>query len=178
MNTKKALAALLPVALTAAVAVASPANAAPSAKSVTFKGNYSGTTSVLFSDTSIKILSVQGNGSSALLGAGSMSGTGTALASGPDSLCVPLQGKGAIKGSKGTLKVSVSMSTSKGCSSAKSGPVTVAVTGKAKVTGGTGAAAGAKGTLKFTGSVKLNDTSGTQSGTFTGKVSGNLTVTK
>lgn len=178
MKTKKVLAVLLPITLTAAVAAVSPASASPSAKSVAFKGAYSGTASVLFTDTSIKILSVQGTGTSALLGAGSMSGTGTALASGPDSLCVPLQGKGVIKGAKGTLKVTVTMSSSKGCSNAKSGPITVAVTGKAKVNSGTGTVTGAKGNLAFTGTVKLGDTTGTQNGTFTGKVSGKLTVAK
>jgi hypothetical protein len=72
----------------------------------------------------------------------------------------------------------VKATKSQGCSSGQNGPVTVKVTGVAKVTGGSGKAKGAKGDLKFKGTLKLNGTTGSQSGAFSGTVKGKLTVNK
>jgi hypothetical protein len=173
---------LFAVALAVAIAgvVASPAssNAAVKTKTVAFKGSYSGTASLLFQGTDIKIISVSGSGSAPIVGASSLSGTGEATGGADSNLCVPFKGTGSIKSSAATIKFSVSGKTSQGCSSGQSGPVTVTVTGTAKVTKGTGKAKGATGSLKYKGTLKLNDTSGSQTGTFSGTVSGKLTVNK
>jgi hypothetical protein len=153
-------------------------NAAVKTKVVSFKGTYSGTASLLIQGTDIKVLSITGNGSAPIVGTSSLSGTAAATAGADSNLCVPFKGSGSIKGSAATIKLATLSTTSKGCSSGQSGPVTVSVTGTAKVAGGTGKARGAKGTLKYKGTLKLDDTSGSQSGTFTGTVSGKLTVNK
>jgi len=159
-----------------AVVAAGVANASPATKKISFKGTYSGTASLLIENSSVKILSVAGTGKSSVIGSGSLSGTGKGT--GANGQCVPFNGKGSLKGASGTIKFSVTSSKSQGCSSGQSGPVTVTVTGSAKVTSGSGKAKGAKGTLKFSGTLKLNDTSGSQSGAFNGKLTGNLTVNK
>lgn len=177
MKAIRILAVLIAVALVGSLASPAPTSAAKSTKVVTFKGSYSGTASLLINGDSIKILSVTGHGSASIVGASSLTGIGSATSSG-NSQCVPFKGTGAIKGSAATIKFSVSTSTSKGCSSGQSGPVTVTVNGIAKAKGGTGKAKGAKGNLKFKGKLKLNDTTGSQTGTFSGTVSGKLTVSK
>jgi hypothetical protein len=178
MKTIRILAVLLAVALAGASAGPTSANAAAKTKVVAFKGSYSGTASLLIDNNTIKILSVTGTGTASIIGAGSLSGTGNSTAGADSNLCVPFKGKGSIKGSGGTIKFSVTTNKGKGCSSGQTGPVTVTVTGTAKVTSGSGGANGAKGNLKFKGTLKLNDTTGSQTGTFKGKVSGNLTVNK
>ena len=91
---------------------------------------------------------------------------------------MPFKGTGKIKGVSGTIYLSTT-SKARGCSSGQSGPVTVTVTGTAKVTGGTGKAKGAKGTLKFNGKLKLKNTKGSQTGTFSSAmIKGSLTVNK
>jgi hypothetical protein len=176
MKTTKILAVMFAVAMTALIALPASASAAAKTKVVTFKAKYSGTSSLLIENSSVKILSVDGTGSASVVGAGSISGTGNGT--GANGLCVPFKGKGKITGSTGTISFSVNVTKSQGCSSGQSGPVTVAVTGTIKVTGGSGKAKGASGTLTFKGKLKLNDTSGSQSGTFSGSLSGNLTVNK
>jgi hypothetical protein len=176
MKSIRVLAVLLAVVVAAVLASPATTSAAAKTKVVSFKSSYTGTASLLIDSSSVKILSVAGNGSASLIGAGSISGTGNGT--GASGLCVPFTGKGAIKGSSGSIKFSVNASKSQGCSSGQSGPVTVTVTGVAKVTGGSGSAKGAKGNLRFTGTLKLNDTTGAQSGTFSGTLSGKLTVNK
>jgi hypothetical protein len=176
MKTTRILAVLLAVAIAWVVAVPTTSSAATKTKVVSFKARYTGTASLLIDNSSVKILSVAGIGTASLVGSGSISGTGDGT--GANSLCVPFTGKGAIKGSTGSIKFSVNATKSQGCSSGQSGPVTVSVTGLAKVTGGSGSAKGAKGNLKFKGTLKLNDTTGSQSGTFSGTLSGKLTVNK
>ncbi|HCG02382.1 MAG TPA: hypothetical protein DEV93_17795 [Chloroflexi bacterium] len=176
MKKVQIFAVLLMLAGAGFLNAAASANAAGSSKVVSFKGHYSGTASLLISGSSIKIMSVTGSGSASLIGAGSLSGTGNAT--GSDNLCVPFKGKASIKGASGSIKFSVNAAKSTGCSSGQSGPVTVTVKGSAKVTAGTGKAKGAKGTLKFKGTLKLDDTSGFQSGSFSGSLSGKLTLVK
>jgi hypothetical protein len=176
MKIIRILAVLLAVAMAGVLARPTTTSAAAKTKVVSFKGSYTGTASLLISNSSVKILSVDGSGSASLIGASSISGTGNGT--GANGLCVPFKGKGAIKGSAGTIKLSVNATKSQGCSSGQSGPVTVSVTGSAKVTGGSGKAKGAKGTLTFKGTLKLNDTTGSQTGTFSGQLSGKLTVTR
>lgn len=162
------------VALSAMVLAPHAAQAASKSKVVSFKGTYNGTATVLIDSSSVKIVSVKGTGSASLIGAGSVSGSGDGT--GASGQCVPFTGNGVIKGVSGTIKFFVTSNKSQGCSNGQSGPVTVAVDGVAKVTGGSGKAAGARGNLKFKGTLKLNDTTGSQSGAFTGRVSGNLTI--
>jgi hypothetical protein len=150
------------------------ASAARQAKSISFAGSYSGTASLLFSGSKIKIVSVSGKGTSSVIGASTVSATGSGTEG--SSECVPFKGTGSIKGKKGTLALSTSLSMSKGCANAESGPVTVTITGKATVTKGTGGLKGAKGTLKISGKLKLKNTTGSQSGSFTGAVTGKLTT--
>jgi hypothetical protein len=174
MKAISALAVLAAVAIAGVFAIPTPTSAAAATKVVSFKATYSGTASLLIDNSTIKILSVKGKGSAALVGAGTISGTGNAT--GASGLCVPFTGKGTIRGSTGTIKFSVNTTKSQGCSSGQSGPVTVTVTGVAKITSGSGRAKGAQGHLKFKGTLKLNDTTGSQSGAFSGTLSGKLTV--
>jgi len=151
--------------------------ATPKTRSVTFSGKYTGTVSMLIDNGSVTISSVTGTGraTSSLVGAGTVSGSGTGGAS---QLCDPFGGTGRITGPAGTISFSVSNSIAKGCSSGESGPVTVTFTGVGKATSGTGKAKGVTGSLKFSGSLKLDDTSGSQSGAFTATVSGTVKVPK
>jgi hypothetical protein len=176
MRTSRILALLLAAAITAPLAVPESGSAASSRKVVSFKAHYSGTASVLIDNSAVQVQSIKGTGSASLVGAGSVSGT--ADGTGANGSCVPFTGPGKLKGTKGTLKFTVNAAKSQGCSSGQSGPVTVTINGIAKVTSGTGAAKGAKGNLKFKGTLKLNDTTGSQSGAFSGTVSGKLTVGK
>jgi hypothetical protein len=156
------------------VAVSSPsAYAGSKSKVVSFSGHYSGNTSLLINNGVATISAVHGKGSGTLVGTSTVTGSGAASAS---ATCDPFQGTGAITGKQATIDLSVLKSAAQGCSSGQSGPVTVTISGTARVTGGTGKAAGASGILKFTGSVNLKNTSGSQTGTFTVTFSGKLSV--
>jgi hypothetical protein len=176
MKIIRILAVLLAIAVAGALTSPTTTSAAAKTKVVNFKGKYTGTASLLIDNSSVKILSVDGKGTASLIGASSISGTGNGT--GSNGLCVPFTGKGAIKGSAGSIKFSVNANKSQGCSTGQSGPVTVTVTGVAKITSGSGRAKGAQGHLKFKGTLKLNDTTGSQSGAFSGTLSGKLTVNK
>lgn len=176
MKTRRILAVLLMAAMAAMLVGTARTSAAAATKTVKFKGSYSGTASLLIENSSVKILSVKGNGTASIIGTSKLSGTGAGT--GASGLCVPFKGNGSIKSSKGAIKFSVNATKSQGCSSGQSGPVTVTVTGTAKITSGSGTAAGAKGTLKYKGTMDLKDTTGSQTGTFSGTVSGSVTVNK
>jgi len=174
MKTIRIAAVLMAVAV--AGVIASPASmSAATSKTVTFKGSYSGQATLLISGKTIKVMSVKGNGTSSVVGAGTLSGTAKGTSSGSSS-CVPFNGTGVIKGASGTIKLSTTVTSAKGWSRGERGPVTITVSGTAKVTGGTGKAKGAKGNLKYSGTLKLKNTTGTQSGHFTSKLNGKLTV--
>jgi hypothetical protein len=157
------------------VVVVSPltANAGGKGKVISFSGHYSGATSLLINNGVATISTVHGKGSGTLVGTSTVAGSGAASAS---AQCDPFEVAGAITGKQAKINLTILKSTSQGCSSGQSGPVTVTISGTAKATGGTGKAAGASGVLKFTGSVNLKDTSGSQSGTFTVTFSGKLAV--
>lgn len=176
MKTMRMLPVLLAVTIGGMIASPAHTSATASAKVVSFKGHYSGTASLLINGNAITIQSVKGKGSASIVGAGSIVGTGSADSSSGQA-CVPFKGTGSMKGASGTIKFSVT-TKSQGCGDSATAPVTVSVTGFAKVTGGSGKAKGAKGTLSFTGTLNLNGTSGAQSGAFSGKLSGKLTVAK
>ncbi len=149
------------------------AGAAVKTKTVTFTGHYSGVASLLINNGAVSIPSVNGTGTGTLLGAGKVVGSGTSSAA---AQCDPFGGTGYITGAGSKITFTVTKSTSKGCSSGQSGPVTVTFTGTAKATGGTGKAKGATGTLSFKGSLKLADTTGSQNGNYIVTLSGKLTV--
>jgi len=162
------------LAIAGSLAVPVHAAGTHAVKSVSFKGTYKGTASLLISNSSVKIVSVTGTGKSSLVGTSTVTASGNGT--GDNGQCVPFDGNGSLKGSTGSIKFSVVSSKSQGCSSGQSGPVTVTVTGTAQVKSGTGSAAGAKGSLKFNGTLKLADTSGSQSGAFKGTLTGTLKV--
>jgi hypothetical protein len=173
MSRLRVLAVLVVVAT--ACLFASPASAAATAtKTIAFSGRYSGNASLLINNGQATISSIRGSGNNSFFGASTVSGKGSAAASEP---CEPFGGTGSITGKGSKITFTVSKSTSQGCSSAPSGPVTVTFKGVAKATGGSGKAKGATGSLKFSGSLKLGGTSGSQSGSFKATVSGKLTVT-
>lgn len=168
------LAAVLITLLTAGLGT--PAMASVSAKTVTFSASFSGKASLLISNNKVTISSIAGSGKNSLFGSSSVSGSGSAPKSG-SSLCDPFGGKGSI--AKGANKISfvvIQSSAQKGCSSGESGAVTITFSGTTKATGGTGKANGASGSLKFSGTLKLGGTSGSQSGSFSVRLSGKLTV--
>ncbi len=145
------------------------------ARRVGFVGHYTGTVALLIDNGTAKISSVkgQGTGTAALVGASTISGAGSAGAS---ALCNPFGGRGTVVGKRGAIRFLVSSSNATGCSSGESGPVTVKFHGSAKAIGGTGVDKGAAGSLAFSGTLKLANTSGSQSGTFTVVLHGTLTV--
>jgi len=164
--------ATVAVVLGTVVAVG-PLTAYAGGKVISFSGHYSGTTSLLINNGVVTISSVHGTGSGTIVGASTVTGSGGASAS---AQCDPFEGTGAITGKQAKIDLTVLKSSSQGCSSGESGPVTVKISGTAKATGGTGKAAGASGMLKFTGSVNLKGTSGSQMGTFTATLTGKLSV--
>lgn len=172
MKSIRTLASVAVVGL--AATLVTPVSASPAAKSVSFKASFSGTASVLIDNSNVTIQSVTGTGKASLLGTSTVTGKGNGT--GANGQCVPFTGKGLMKSSAGSIKFTVVSAKSQGCSSGQSGPVTVTVNGQAKVSGGTGKTSGAKGTLKFKGTLNLKDTTGSQSGEFSGTLSGKLTV--
>ncbi len=165
------------VALSGTAILAGPALAAgrtPAAtKTVSFTGHYAGTASLLIDNGNVTISSVNGTGHGTLVGSSTVSGTGTASAA---AQCDPFGGTGSISGAGTTIHFKVSSSTAQGCSSGETAPVTVTFHGTAKAVGGTGKAAGARGSLKFTGTLHLGGTSGSQTGAYTVKLTGTLSV--
>jgi hypothetical protein len=166
--------------LSGAALVATPAFASsPSltrqhaAKTVSFVGRYSGNAALLIDNGSVTISSVTGTGTGTLVGTSSVAGSGSASAA---AQCDPFSGTGTISGAAATIRFRVSSSTAQGCSSGESGPITVTFHGAAKAIGGTGRAKGATGTLRFNGKLQLGGTSGSQTGTYTVKLTGALTV--
>jgi hypothetical protein len=128
----------------AVVASASFAGTTAPTKVVAFTGNYSGNAVAQVQDT-IANLTANGTGTATLLGAGKITGVGTATAKEP---CSPFLGTGTITGKGGTLLFKV-VNGSQGCGD-EDGKV-FSVTGTIAVTKGTGKFAKAKGTLRMTG---------------------------
>lgn len=173
MSTPPVLVVLVFVA-TAGLFASSAFGAATATKTIVFSGHYSGTASLLIKDGSVTISSIKGKGTGTLVGASSVLGSGSSSAG---AECEPFRGTGSITGTGSKIAFTVSKSTSQGCSSGPSGPVTVTFKGVARAIGGSGKTKAATGSLKFSGSLKLGGTSGSQSGAFKASVSGKLTVT-
>jgi hypothetical protein len=143
-NWHKIGATVVTAAGAAVLASASFAAPAASTKVYPFTGTYSGSAIAQVQD-SIASLSANGTGKATLLGAGKITGIGSATAKEP---CAPFLGTGTITGKGGTLLFKV-VNGSQGCGD-EEGKV-FSLSGSILVTKGTGKFAKAKGTLRMTG---------------------------
>lgn len=167
MRTFRHLVLVLVVAALAATVV-STADAAKSATPkkkvpIAFTGKYAGQASTLQNGTTVTI-SAKGTGTGSVIGAGAMNASGTGDSS--QQPCVPFGGTGSLTGAAGTINFSA-LSGASGCGD--EGGHNFTVKAMLKVTSATGKLAGRKGTLKAIGTYSRDD------GTFTVKVTGNLT---
>jgi hypothetical protein len=152
--------------MVAALAAAAVASAAPSKtppKKVAFTAKYSGQVSIQGSGSAVAV-SATGTGSATLIGAGKVTGSGTADST--QQPCVPFGGTASMTGAKGSIAFTVTAGAN-GCGD--EGGHVFSITGHATVTKATGALAKAKGALKFTGIYNRDD------GTFSIKFTGTLT---
>jgi hypothetical protein len=147
-----------------AVLVLAIASATASAvtKPIVFTGKYAGTATTQAADTLVTI-NAAGTGSGTLIGAGKITGAGTADSS--QRPCVPFTGTGKMSGPAGTLTFKVKPGSA-GCGD-DSGQL-FSIAGKAAVLKGTGKLAKRTGTLKMTGTYDRS------SGAFTVKFTGSL----
>lgn len=148
------------VALLAVVLAASAATAAK--KPIAFVGKYAGTATTQGQDANVTI-TANGTGKGTLVGAGKITGAGTADST--QRPCVPFLGTGKISGAGGTIAFKVNPS-SIGCGD-DSGNL-FSISGKVAVVNATGKLAKTKGTLKMTGTYDRS------SGDFSVKFSGTL----
>lgn len=144
-------------------------------KTVAFSGSYTGTMSLLWSASDVKVTTLKGTGKGATLGLTAVSGTGS---SSPTSSCDPINGTGTLSGGGSSLRLAL-LTTSKACATDSAAPTSATVTGSAKVLGGTGKFAGATGTLQVTGSFSIKSTAAgsSESDGFSATLSGKL-ITK
>jgi hypothetical protein len=175
MRRFKVLAVLTAVVTVGLFSTPAYAVAAAQSKRVTFSAHYSGTASLLINNSTVTISSVRGTGTGtpSLIGASTVTGSGSGAAM---EQCDPFSGSGAITGAASSITLRVVSSSTQGCSSGESGPVTVSFHGVASATGTSGKAKGANGSLEFSGSLKLANTTGSQSGSISVTFSGKLTV--
>jgi hypothetical protein len=145
-----------------ALAVAAAASAVT--KPIAFTAKYSGTATTKTADTAVTI-NANGTGKGLLLGAGKVTGVGTADSS--VRPCVPFLGTGKLSGAGGTIIFKVKPGTS-GCGD-DAGSL-FSISGKATVLKATGKLAKRHGTLKMTGIYDRD------SGAFTIKFTGALTI--
>jgi predicted lipoprotein with Yx(FWY)xxD motif len=164
---------LVAVVAVVSAAPAGSASAAPrgrpakqaAIKKIAFVGSFSGQASTkLEQGSSTADIRASGKGTGTLIGAATISGTGTADSS--QQPCPPFGGTGSIVGAKGTIFFSV-VSGAKGCGD--EGGHNFSLVGYLSVTRATAALAKAKGQLRFTGSYSRDD------GTFQIKLTGTLT---
>lgn len=183
------------LALVATVGVVAPSGAAVRApgttahnsltsqvvKKLAFKGSYSGSltfllTSVASTSTAASVTSVTGKGTATDLGTGSssLSGTGNVPATAASD-GFHFTGSGKLVGAGSSLTLRIKSSSGAAPENAAG---TVTISGTALVVSGTGKLRGATGTLKFSGSFAISNdgTSGTQTQSFTSKLSGTLTI--
>jgi hypothetical protein len=144
------------------VAIATAASAA--IKPIAFTAKYTGTATTQAADTVVTI-NANGTGKGLLLGAGKITGVGTADSS--VRPCVPFIGTGKISGAGGVLIFKVKPGTS-GCGD-DAGSL-FSISGKATVLKATGKLAKRHGTLKMTGMYDRD------SGAFSIKFTGALTA--
>jgi hypothetical protein len=153
-------------AVAALLAAATAAAFSSATKPVPFTGKYAGQATTAVNGSVVNI-SAKGAGSGTLLGAGSITGTGTGDSS--QQPCVPFGGTGTIVGAGGTIFFKANTGAS-GCGD--EGGHNFTVKAYLVVTKATGKLAKAKGTLKLTGLYSRDD------GSFSVKVAGTLTKPK
>ena len=152
------------MAMLAVLAVAVAAAATAAVKPIAFTAKYAGNATTKTADTVVTI-NANGTGKGLLLGAGKVTGAGTADSS--QRPCVPFLGTGKMSGAGGTIIFKVKPGTS-GCGD-DAGQL-FAIAGKVTVLKATGKLAKRHGTLKMTGLYNRD------SGAFTIKFTGALTV--
>ncbi len=147
----------------------------PKAVAQAFTSTYTGSMSLLWSSSDVKVTSITGTGTGTNLGLTTLqSGTGS---SNPTSTCDPINGTGTLSGPNGTLTLTLATS-SQGCAAGSSAPTVVTVTGTAKVVKGTGKFLGATGTLAVKGSFSIKSTSAgsNETDSFSATLTGKLTL--
>ncbi|HWX08475.1 MAG TPA: hypothetical protein VNY33_00730 [Gaiellaceae bacterium] len=154
---------ILAAAVLALVAATSASALASATKVVAFTGTYAGQASALVSGN-VATISATGAGKGTLIGTGKIIGHGTGDSS--QQPCIPFGGTGTISGAGGTISYKV-VPGSSGCGD--EGGHTFTVTAHLTVVKATGKLLKAKGTLKLAGVYNHDD------GSFSVKVSGNLT---
>ena len=159
-------------------ATAKPTTAATTPASTSnkfaFNGTYKGKMSIIWSDYDVRATSVSGDGTGAIFGMDSLSGTG---ASSPSTQCAGLDGTGVISGGGSSIKVTFDTSA-KVCAEDGAAPTTINLTGFAVVNSGTGKFAGATGKLKAVGyfNIKSADAGASESSVLTLTLTGEITT--
>jgi hypothetical protein len=167
-----------PVAKPTAAATIKPTTVAttPAAASnkFAFNGTYKGKMSIIWSDYDVRATSVSGDGTGAIFGMDSLSGSG---ASSPSTQCAGLDGTGLISGGGSSIKVTFDTSA-KVCAEDGAAPTTINITGFAVINSGTGKFAGAAGKLKAIGffNIKSADAGASESSVLTLTLTGEITT--
>jgi hypothetical protein len=167
-----------PVVKPTAAATVKPTTAATTpavaSNKFAFNGTYKGKMSIVWSDYDAKATSVSGDGTGAIFGMDSLSGSG---ASAPSTQCAGLDGTGVISGGGSSIKVTFDTSA-KVCAEDGAAPTTINITGFAVVNSGTGKFAGATGKLKAVGyfNIKSADAGASESSVVTITLTGEITT--
>ena len=167
-----------PVAKPTAAATVKPTTAATTPAAVSnkfaFNGTYKAKMSIIWSDYDVRATSVSGDGTGAVFGMDSLSGTGS---SSPSTQCAGLDGTGVISGGGSSIKVTFDTSA-KVCAEDGAAPTTINLTGFAVVNSGTGKFAGATGKLKAAGyfNIKSADAGASESSVLTLTLTGEITT--
>jgi hypothetical protein len=130
--------------------------------------------SIIWSDYDVRATSVSGDGTGAIFGMDSLSGSGS---SSPSTQCAGLDGIGVISGGGSSIKVTFD-SSAKVCAEDGAAPTTINITGYAVVNSGTGKFAGATGKLKAVGyfNIKSADAGASESSVLTITLTGEITT--
>jgi hypothetical protein len=158
----------------ATVKPTTPAVPAAASNKFAFNGTYKGKMSIVWSDYDAKATSVSGDGTGAIFGMDSLSGSGS---SAPSTQCAGLDGTGVISGGGSSIKVTFDTSA-KVCAEDGAAPTTINITGFAVVNSGTGKFAGATGKLKAVGyfNIKSADAGASESSVVTLTLTGEITT--
>ena len=153
---------------------ASPTAPAATSNKFAFNGTYKGRMSIIWSDYDVRATSVSGDGTGAIFGMDSLSGSGS---SSPSTQCAGLDGMGVISGGGSSIKVTFDTSA-KVCAEDGAAPTTINLTGYAVVNSGTGKFAGATGKLKAIGyfNIKSADAGASESSVLTITLTGEITT--
>jgi hypothetical protein len=158
----------------ATVKPTTPAVPAAASNKFAFNGTYKGKMSIIWSDYDVRATSVSGDGTGAIFGMDSLSGSGS---SAPSTQCAGLDGTGVISGGGSSIKVTFDTSA-KVCAEDGAAPTTINITGFAVVNSGTGKFAGATGKLKAVGyfNIKSADAGASESSVVTLTLTGEITT--